>query len=677
MHALRALLNYGLIIGLSLVLAACAGPGRQRGATPGPDSMAGAVPSAAWRDNGRLVLEYAAPGGPLFLAAEWTTDDLRPDRHNYRAAHLEAWEPGPDPAAGSRQESNHVKLMSAAEWTAITRSIMQELVPPHTQGAIAFYAQGLPMLAQRRADGSLHIARRSAAAQPDTVTAVLDEDHFAVLAEQVISRRYPELVQVPLLFPTGEGDDAYVLFDLPKRLSVFIVRPVGLSGEMLGQSLAYGLRLADAIVLRGHLLAFVTRPMTTVTQLLSYTWHTTVALLPGSAGPGDAAIVPLAMGEGMDLDSFESRLDDLGLSPRSRGRMRFLIDGPAFFDAFTEAVQNARHSIKVRVYIFGTDDYALRIADLLKARSEALKVKILVDYFGTLTAGRAQHGGAVVATPPASILDYLAAGSRVRARASSNTWLTGDHTKTMILDGQLAFIGGMNIDRQYRYDWHDMMAEVRGPIVQQLEADFDAQWAASGLGGDFARLLARAKARVHPEAAPAAADVEMRALYTVPGDAQILRAQLEAIRSARRYIYLQNPYVTDDDIVAELISARHRGVDVRVILPGRSDVAFMASANLVAASALVSNGVRVYAYPGMTHLKAALIDGWTCIGSANLDKLSLRLNLETNLATSDPGVAKALLTQLFEPDFARSQELGSPPALGVGTYLGNFIADHL
>jgi phosphatidylserine/phosphatidylglycerophosphate/cardiolipin synthase-like enzyme len=79
----------------------------------------------------------------------------------------------------------------------------------------------------------------------------------------------------------------------------------------------------------------------------------------------------------------------------------------------------------------------------------------------------------------------------------------------------------------------------------------------------------------------------------------------------------------------------------------------------------------------MSHLKAALIDGWSCFGSANLDKLSLRLNLETNLASSDPGVANALLTQLFEPDFTRSRELDSPPTRGFGNYLVNVIADHL
>jgi cardiolipin synthase len=675
MPARCAWIRYGQILLLAGLLAACAGDGEQR-ANRAPGELAGTVPASAWYSSDRLVLEYPAREETLYLAARWPDDNLRTDRHNYRAAHLEAWAPEPGSTPRLARGTRHAELMAAGDWAAVTEAIMARLVPPAAGSAVAFFAQGEPMLAFRDPDGRLQIVRRDAPAALLPVLAVLDEDRFAAEAEAVIAERYPEARNGPLLFPAGDHDDAFVLVDLPRRLSVFLVRPYNQGGEAFGHSLGFSLRLADAVVLRSHVLAPLNRPVSTVTQLLSYTWHTTRTLLPGHPAANGTSTVPaVSSGAGMDLQAFEARLDAQGAAPRQRGRVRFLIDGPAFFDALSRSIQQACASIKVRVYIFGTDDFALRIADQLKARADEVDVQVLVDYLGSLTAGSAHHGGPRVSASGSSIFAHLTAGSQVRVRASSNTWLTGDHTKTIVVDGQRAFIGGMNIDRQYRYDWHDMMAEVEGPIVARLEADFDGQWAATGPGGDWARLLARARPGAEPP--PSQEGVDLRPLYTSPGNAQILRALVDAIRSARQRIYIQNPYVTDDEVIGELVQARRRGVDVRLILPSRSDSNFMTSANLVAASVLISNGVRVYVYPGMSHLKAALVDGWAMFGSANLDKLSLRLNLETNLASSDPSVAAALMDQLFEPDFARARELEYPPARGFGTYLVNVLADHL
>jgi phosphatidylserine/phosphatidylglycerophosphate/cardiolipin synthase-like enzyme len=113
------------------------------------------------------------------------------------------------------------------------------------------------------------------------------------------------------------------------------------------------------------------------------------------------------------------------------------------------------------------------------------------------------------------------------------------------------------------------------------------------------------------------------------------------------------------------------------ILPTRGDSGFMNSANLIATRAFLKNGVRVYAYPGMTHVKAALYDGWAIVGSANFDKLSLRVNGETCVATSDPGFAGALRRDLFERDFARATEVTVVPEAGWTTYVADFVADQL
>ena len=90
---------------------------------------------------------------------------------------------------------------------------------------------------------------------------------------------------------------------------------------------------------------------------------------------------------------------------------------------------------------------------------------------------------------------------------------------------------------------------------------------------------------------------------------------------------------------------------MRVILPFRGDSTVMDYSNVVAANTMFRNGIRVFLYPGFTHAKAAIYDGWACVGSANLDKLSLRVNEEFNLATSDRETVRALQRQLFDPDF--------------------------
>lgn len=107
----------------------------------------------------------------------------------------------------------------------------------------------------------------------------------------------------------------------------------------------------------------------------------------------------------------------------------------------------------------------------------------------------------------------------------------------------------------------------------------------------------------------------IRPLYKRNFDAQIYRAQLAAIR----------------------------GVDVRVILPTAGNHGPMNASNQVAINKMLHNEIRVYLYPGMSHVKAAIFDGWACVGSANFDKLSLEINEELNLATSEPAVVRELL----------------------------------
>ena len=396
-----------------------------------------------------------------------------------------------------------------------------------------------------------------------------------------------------------------------------------------------------------------------------------VSLLFESDGPAP----PLSRAPAMDLDAWERGLDRMTGSTASRGSIRLLIGGEQFFPRFVDAVVGARRSIHIRSYIFDTDDYATAVADLLKRRSREVEVKVLVDGLGSLVAA-----GAIPASmppdfdPPGSMERYLERNSRVQVRTRSNPWFTGDHTKTFLIDRRIAFVGGMNIGREYRYDWHDLMMEVRGPVVARLGREFDKAWGRAGPFGDLTYL---AQVLRPSEPTGTGAGYPIRVLRTKPGDAQIYRTQLAAIRAAKRYIYIHNPYFSDDEFLVELLRARRRGVDVRVVLSTRGDSPAMDRSNILAANALFRRGVRVYLYPGFSHVKAAVYDGWACLGSANLDKMSLRVNEELNLATSHGPAVQALERELFEPDFEKSTEMTRLFEERWTYYLSEMLADQL
>jgi cardiolipin synthase len=196
----------------------------------------------------------------------------------------------------------------------------------------------------------------------------------------------------------------------------------------------------------------------------------------------------------------------------------------------------------------------------------------------------------------------------------------------------------------------------------------------SGPLGDLGYVISQAAPTIKPTR-----DVghSLRVLLTAPGNSEIYNAQLEAIQRAQRYIYIQNAYFTDDRLLRELVMARRRGVDVRVIIPMETDHGPITRSNVLAANVMLKHGIRVYIYPGFSHVKAAIYDGWVCVGSANFDRLSLRLNRELNIASSDPTVAGQLLERLFVPDFLGSPELTEPIPERWIDHLVEIVSDYI
>ncbi|MDX1517678.1 MAG: phosphatidylserine/phosphatidylglycerophosphate/cardiolipin synthase family protein [Woeseiaceae bacterium] len=376
----------------------------------------------------------------------------------------------------------------------------------------------------------------------------------------------------------------------------------------------------------------------------------------------------------MDRDAWEAMLDRVTGTRQTRGTIRFLVGGEAYFARLIDAIRNAESTIDIRTYIFDNDDYAVAVAQQLMQRArDDVRVRVMFDTLGNLQAMQVDpdtlprdH------RPPLSMALYLQQQSGVRVRTTANPWLVGDHTKTTIIDRQVAFIGGMNIGREYRYDWHDLMVEVRGAIVGELQYESDKAWSRAGPLGDVAGLFTLLRGRPHGDED---FGYPVRVLQTRNFDSDIYKAQIAAIQNAQRYILIENAYFSDDRTLYELARARRRGVDVRVIIPERGNHGPMNASNRVAINQMLEHGIRVYRYPGMSHVKAAIFDGWVCVGSANFDKLSLSVNRELNIATSEPEVAEALLRQVFIPDLLLSEEVLEPVSVTFASKLAEIIAD--
>jgi len=244
--------------------------------------------------------------------------------------------------------------------------------------------------------------------------------------------------------------------------------------------------------------------------------------------------------------------------------------------------------------------------------------------------------------------------SKLALRETLNPWLVTDHTKLHIFDSKTAFIGGMNIGRESRHEWHDLMVSVRGPVLAALTRDFERTWHRAGPGGDIALFKREAPLEVGD-----GPGVPLRILRTDATEqrSDILLAMSQAIRGATQRIWIEMPYFSADIIENELEAAAARGVDVRVILPALANHGIMNAGNFVTARHLLQAGAKVYHYPGMTHLKAMICDGWATLGSANLDTISLRINRELNVSFCDPELVDELAKLVFEADFQVSRLL--------------------
>ena len=437
-------------------------------------------------------------------------------------------------------------------------------------------------------------------------------------------------------------------------------------------------RSLSALLLESHGLALIKNPVSSAMRLGNLLVQTCATLIRLPL-PGPPMQIPaVRSGPGMDLAQWEAWLDRHTRTHPEQGSIRLIVDGEQFFPELQKAVAQATNHVHFEVFIFDNDDTAVGIADQLKARSRRIHIQIIVDRLGSIAAALAPPAthASTNFIPPASITAYLKEQSQVRVRPFLNPFCSYDHSKIYLVDGRQAWLGGMNIGREYRYEWHDMMVELEGPVVASLENEFRLDWAHASLGGDLAYLAARLTPRKPLMVTPGTNSwTQVRRLPTKTLWKPFSTAVLGALHQAQSYIYIENAYLFDKRVITGLVLARSRGVDVRVVLPRTNDSKTARHAELVIANYLLQHGVGVYFYPGMTHVKAILVDDWACVGSSNLNQFGLRLCQEHNIATSDPMFAQKLKHDIFEADFNRSFQLTAPVSVAWADWLADLVVE--
>jgi cardiolipin synthase len=357
-----------------------------------------------------------------------------------------------------------------------------------------------------------------------------------------------------------------------------------------------------------------------------------------------------------------------GIPPLRQGHRLELLQGSReLFPALIDAIDNARGAVRLETYIFDFTGTGADVAHALeRAARRGLRVTLVVDGFGSapFTAfwrERFAEAGVQwrVFSPPGRI-GVLWPGNWSRL-----------HRKLCLVDGEIAFCGGVNIlddfhDPSYgkldapRFDF---AIRVTGPLVAQVQATMVRLWQRmetvqnlkeARLSGVIDSLRASRPARipaVKPVAAPAAARAKAALVLrdNVRNRTRIERAYRRAIARARSEVIIANAYfVPGRKMRNALVRAARRGVTVQLLLQGRYEYFMQYYAARPIYSTLLAAGVQIYEYsPSFLHAKVAVIDGrWSTVGSSNLDPLSLLLAREANVLVEDEAFSRALRARL-------------------------------
>jgi len=349
-------------------------------------------------------------------------------------------------------------------------------------------------------------------------------------------------------------------------------------------------------------------------------------------------------------------------------RVNVLIDGPQTYSAIEAALRAARHNIHIETFIYGPGDVGQRFADLLaQKRKEGLEVRLLYDSLGSRETPREffeqlrQQNVEVREFRPLSPIK------------TPEVWKlqNRDHRKIIVVDGQIGFTGGINIDSTYdsastskpgperglEDGWRDTHIEIQGPAVAQLQTLFVGNWQQAGEHEDLS-----AKDKYFPTIKPAGDNlVTIVANDSESNDRSLYGTYVAAFTCATKRLWITHAYFApNEELLTALIDAAKRGVDVRLIVPSFTDSRVVLNATQATFTQLLNAGVKIYELKdALLHAKSVVIDSSvTIIGSSNLDMRSFLHNDEVNAIVISRDTAQRM-EEVFQRDqqSARAVEL--------------------
>ncbi|MFT5355925.1 MAG: cardiolipin synthase [Polyangiales bacterium] len=336
-------------------------------------------------------------------------------------------------------------------------------------------------------------------------------------------------------------------------------------------------------------------------------------------------------------------------------KLTLLHDGAECFGAMLGAIRHAKTEILLEMYWFASDTIGWRVARALMERAEeGLEVRVLYDAIGSLEASEtmfdAMRAGGVRVLQFNPIAPW-------RRRFRPERLTRRNHRKMLLIDSETGLTGGVNIGDPWLpiseggQGWRDDMIRVDGPAAMVMREIFLHAWRhEESSGGREGRL----KLGNEDDGA-----VRVLANHYYGTRRAIRRTYLNRIRAAKRSVLITNSYFVPDRMIRmALAKAASRGVEVRVLVPGISDVKAVYYASRKLYAWLVERGVHVHEWmPHVLHSKTAVVDGtWCTVGTYNLDYLSWRSNLEVTLAVDDDQVAGALEGR-FRADLDQAMEI--------------------
>jgi cardiolipin synthase len=355
--------------------------------------------------------------------------------------------------------------------------------------------------------------------------------------------------------------------------------------------------------------------------------------------------------------------ESLSLDPRrvlSGHRVRLLLGGAEAYPAMLDAITSAEREILLETYIWASDHTGRRFIDAVCIKAqEGVRVRCIIDGAGSF--GFSSHDVERMRNAGVRLSVFHPVGPW-RARWG---WSVRDHRKLLIVDGRIAFAGGMNLGDDYApldwggKGWNDIQVAVEGPVVRELLRLFEVSWR-------YAMPETYADDKPEPFAPRdgflaiqgSTSRVHSLAVGRFFGRKIIQHHLTHAFSKARDHIRIQAAYfVPNRRLRLSLIRAARRGVDVRIMMPKHNDVPFLGYASRATWAPLLRNGVKLFEWlPGMLHSKTASVDGeWCMVGSYNLDARSLHYNWEVSIEVLDPAVAVALEAKFTEDEWSCEQ----------------------